>query len=196
MEQLLRIISIILFSSVKFALGPSFVYLNENYQKFTFLQTNLYTIIGGMLGVTVFMYFSEWIVRGYRSLKKLYRKSLKKGKEIFSRPVADIEGNVEIHYDYIEESTPKKRIFTRRNRRIVRIWKSYGLIGLAALTPILFSIPIGTFIITRLEHNHKKILFYMLVSVSCWSLILTSIFELSHVRNIHEIIDTVPLPTK
>ena len=194
MEQLLKIISIILFSSVKFALGPSFVYFNENYQKFTFFQTNLYTIIGGMLGVAVFMYFSEWIIEVYRFLRKLYRKSLKKGKEIFSPPVADIEEKLEIHYDYIEQDKPRKKIFTRRNRRIVRIWKSYGLIGLAALTPILFSIPIGTFIITRLEHNHKKILLYMFISVSCWSLILTSIFELSHVRNIHEIINTVPLP--
>jgi hypothetical protein len=192
MDKLLKIISIILLSSVKFALGPSFVYLKENYQ-FTFFQTNLYTIIGGMLGVIVFMYFSEWIIKIYRWFKKIYRKSLKKGKEIFSKPVADVEGNLEIHYDYIEESKPKKRIFTRRNRRIVRIWKSYGLIGLAALTPILFSIPIGTFMITRLEHNHKKILLYMFISVSCWSLVLTSIFELSHVRNIHEIIKTVPL---
>jgi hypothetical protein len=195
MEELLKIISIILFSSVKFALGPSFVYFNENYQ-FTFLQTNLYTIIGGMLGVTVFIYFSEWIIKIYRWVKKLYRKSLKKGKEIFSRPVADMDSNVEIRYSYIEESKPKKRIFTRRNRRIVRIWKSYGLIGLAALTPILFSIPIGTFMITRLEHNHKRILLYMFISVSCWSLILTSIFELAHVRNIPEIIDTMPLPTR
>jgi hypothetical protein len=190
MEQLLKIISVILFSSVKFALGPSFVYLNENYQ-FTFLQTNLYTIIGGMLGVTVFMFFSEWIIKVYRRLKKLYRKSLKKGKEIFSAPAADIEEEIEIHYDYIE-SQSQKRIFTRRSRRIVRIWKRYGLIGLAALTPILFSIPIGTFIITRLEHNRKKILLYMFISVSCWSLILTSIFELSHVRNIHEIINSAP----
>jgi hypothetical protein len=196
MEQLLRILSIILFSSVKFALGPSFVYLNENYQKFTFFQTNLYTIIGGMLGVTVFMYFSEWIIDIYRWLRKIYRKSVHKGKEMFSRPVADVAGNVEIRYDYIDAAKRKKRIFTRRNRRIVRIWKSYGLIGLTALTPILFSIPIGTFMITRLEHNHRKILVYMLVSVTCWSLILTSIFELSHVRNIHEIMDTVPLPVK
>jgi hypothetical protein len=195
MEQLLKIISVILFSSVKFALGPSFVYLNENYQ-FTFLQTNLYTIIGGMLGVTVFMYFSEWIIKIYRWARKLYRKSLKKGKQIFSRPVADIAANVEIRYDYIEESKPRKRIFTRRNRRIVRIWKSYGLIGLAALTPILFSIPIGTFIITRLERNHKKILLYMFISVSCWSLVLTSIFELAHVRNIPEMIDSMPLHSR
>src|SRR3954470_3698697 len=163
MEKFIQIIVIILISSVKFALGPSYVYFKENYGQFTFLQTNIYTIIGGMLGVTVFMYFSEWIIRAYRNVKKIYRKSLMKGREIFSPPVADVEEKVEIHYDYIEESKNKKRIFTRRSRRIVRIWKNYGLIGLAALTPILFSIPIGTFIITRLEHNHKKILLYMFI---------------------------------
>jgi uncharacterized membrane protein len=39
-------------------------------------------------------------------------------------------------------STKKKKVFTKKNRRIVRIWGSYGELGIAALTPILLT-PIG-----------------------------------------------------
>jgi len=190
-EKLVKILLVILFSSVKFALGPSYVYLNENYQ-FTFLQTNVYTIIGGMLGVVFFMYFSEWLIALYRRAKKRFRKYFRKGQGVFSRPVADVDGVMEIRYDYVD-AEKKKRIFTRRSRRIVRLSRKFSLIWMAALTPILFSIPLGMFVITRLEHNHKKILLYMLISVSCWSLVLTSIFELSHVRNIPEMINNAPL---
>jgi hypothetical protein len=190
-ENLVKILLVILFSSVKFALGPSYVYFNENYQFFTFWQTNLYTIIGGMLGVVFFMYFSEWIIVLYRKARKSFRKHFRSRQGIFSRPVADADGPMEIHYDYID-AEKKKRIFSRKSRRIVRLSRRYGVIGMSALTPIL-SIPVGMFILTRLEKNHKKIILYMLISVSCWSLLLTTIFELAHVRNIPEIMHTVPL---
>jgi hypothetical protein len=83
---------------------------------------------------------------------------------------------------------PQKKIFSARTRRMVRIWKKYGLMGLAALTPVIFSIPIGTFFMTRLEKNKKKIIFYMFISITCWSLIITTFFQLTHVRTLHEII--------
>ena len=167
------------------------MYLNENYQ-FTFLQTNIYTIIGGMLGVVFFMYFSEWMIMLYRKAKKSFRKYFRRRDGVFSRPVADVNEPMEVRYDYID-AEKKKRIFSRRSRRIVKLSRKFSLIWLATLTPILFSIPLGMFIITRLESNHKKILLYMLISVSCWSLVLTSIFELAHVRNIPEMINNAPL---
>ena len=34
-----------------------------------------------------------------------------------------------------------KKIFTKRNRRFVKIWRKYGEIGIAFLTPILLSPP-------------------------------------------------------
>jgi hypothetical protein len=178
--------SLILLSSVKFAFGPSFVYLNKNYN-FNFLETNLYAIVGGMLGVVVFLSLSKWILRVYHRIRVIYFHTFKK-KQIFTDPVADVKEPLKIVYDYIEARRKKKRIFTPRNRRVVRIWQTYGLMGLAALTPILFSIPIGTFIMTRFESNNNKIILYMLFSVIIWSLILTSFFELTHVRNIHEIV--------
>jgi hypothetical protein len=185
-DELARIVVFILISSVKFALGPFYVYLNDKYD-FTFIETNIYAILGGMLGVVVFMYFSEGLYAAYDMVKQYLKKRLAP-RPLFSEPVADVPQELHVHYSYVEKGAGKKKIFTARNRRMVRIWKQYGLIGLAALTPILFSIPLGMFFITRVEKDNRKILIYMLVSVTCWSLILTSLFELLHVRNIPEIV--------
>lgn len=41
---------------------------------------------------------------------------------------------------------PKARVFNRRNRLIIKIRNSYGFAGIIILTPVLLSIPIGTFL--------------------------------------------------
>jgi uncharacterized membrane protein YbhN (UPF0104 family) len=189
-QKIIHFIVVVLLSSVKFIGGPTLVYLNEKYEpEFGFLQANIACISGGMLGVVVFMYFSKWIL-------KIYRSARKKMKKIFSRnhpqyydpPVADITSDVEIRYNYVDNNEWKKKIFSPRSRRMVRIWQRYGLVGLAALTPILFSIPLGTFVMSRLESNRKKILLYMFISIVSWSLILTTLFEVTHARYIHDLI--------
>jgi hypothetical protein len=193
-EELLKILSLILISSVKFAIGPPLVYLTEEYD-FTWLETNLYAILGGMIGVVFFMHFSDWLIIGWHKLRDLFRKKPAPPTDrVFTDPIADSDEPIHIHYSYVEHShsvlveKPKRRVFTPRTRRIVRIWGKYGLFGLAALTPILFSIPLGTFFMVRFEKNKRKILLYMFVSICSWSLILTSFFELTHKRNLHEII--------
>ena len=115
-------------------------------------------------------------------------KNFKDKKQIFANPTVDIDQPVEIHYDYVERKDRKRKVFTPRNRRIIKLWKKFGLIGIAALTPVLFSIPIGTFIITRLEHNHRKVMIYMFISITIWSLALTGVFEIFHIQTIPEII--------
>lgn len=193
MQKVIHFIVVVLLSSVKFIGGPTLVYLNEKYEfEFGFVQANIAIITGGMLGVVVFMYFSKWMLKVYRGIRKRMRRVLSgKYSDFYSPPTADIETDLEIRYSYIEKNEPekKKRIFTPRSRRLVRIWQRYGLVGLAALTPILFSIPLGTFVMARLESNRKKILLYMFISIVCWSLLLTLLFELTHARNIHDILN-------
>jgi len=179
---------VVLLSSVKFIGGPTLVYLNENYQ-FGFIQANIAIVCGGMLGVVVFMSINQWLLKVYRQIrKKLHRVVNKRKRNLYSPPVADINVDVEIHYNYVEKTEWKHKVFTPRSRRLIRLWQTYGLVGLALLTPILFSIPIGTFFLARLESNRKKILLYMFISITFWSLLLTSIFELTNARNLHEIL--------
>jgi hypothetical protein len=190
LESFINILTLILISSVKFAFGPSFAYLNQKYD-FTWLETNIYAIIGGMIGVTIFMHISEWLIKMWDKLRRHYfirKAKRKKRREMFSEPVADVEEHLEIHYQYVEHHVPPKRIFTRQTRRVVKIWKRYGLFGIAALTPVIFSIPIGTFFMSRYEKNRNKIFMYMFISITAWSLILTTFFQLTQVRSLQEIV--------
>ncbi len=187
MDELLKILTLVLLSSVKFTVGLPLVYLNETYD-FTWFETNVYAIIGGMIGVIVFMHVSEWLIEIWDRIRLFFFKKKIQSKSLFSKPTVDIEGNLEVHYDYIDKNLPTRRLFTKRNRKMVQVWRKYGLIGLATLTPILFSIPLGTFFMTRLAKNKKRILIYMFISVTSWSLLITTMFEILHVGSLNEML--------
>lgn len=68
----------------------------------------------------------------------------------------------------------KRKRFSKSNRRFVTIWKRYGLIGVAALTPILLT-PIGGTILAVSSGSPKdKIIIYMFISASVWSVIFST----------------------
>jgi hypothetical protein len=68
-----------------------------------------------------------------------------------------------------------KKKFSERNRKFVRIWRKYGLIGVAALTPVLFTPIGGTLLAVSFGTPRNKLIFAMFVSASVWSVILTTI---------------------
>ena len=55
----------------------------------------------------------------------------------------------------------------------IKTMRKYGLFGIAFLTPIFFSIPIGTFIALRFFPNKKKTLPVLAASVFGWSFVLS-----------------------
>jgi hypothetical protein len=61
------------------------------------------------------------------------------------------------------------RLFTKKNRRKVKIWRAYGLKGVAFLTPIIFSPIGGTIVANSFGESPKKIYFYMFISSVFWS---------------------------
>jgi hypothetical protein len=67
----------------------------------------------------------------------------------------------------------KRKIFSTRNRRIVRIWIKYGPIGIAALTPIFLTPIGGTLIMTSFNVPYKIIFKYMLISGVFWGLLFS-----------------------
>ncbi|MFC2176006.1 hypothetical protein ACFLR1_03450 [Bacteroidota bacterium] len=135
----------ILLSGTKFLTAP-IVSLNMG---FSYVQTLLLTSIGGTLGILFFYYLSSFIVYIY---SKIAHKAASKKKV-----------------------SKKKRVFTWKNKLIVHIKREYGLIGLAALTPILLSIPLGTFLAARYFENPKKVITYLASSVVVWSIIVASV---------------------
>lgn len=177
-----KILAVILLSSVKFIAGPPFAYYDQKYG-FSVFETILYSVIGGMLGVIVFTYFSPYIFNFWHWLRHFFT-SKQKIAEIFGEPTVDVDQPVSITYSYLDLASRRKKVFTKRNRKIVSIWQQFGLIGLAFITPVILSIPIGTVIANSYVSNRKKIFLFMFVSILFWSVLMTSMFELYHVISV------------
>ena len=67
----------------------------------------------------------------------------------------------------------KRKLFTPRNRRLVKIWRKYGLKGVAFLTPVFFSPIIGTVMAASFGETKQRIFFYMLGSALFWGVIFS-----------------------
>ena len=126
---------------------------------FGYFETLLITTIGGILGVSVFFLLSK------ATIKALY-----KAKE-------SIQHHKEHELELAGIHTPqtRKRIFTWKNKMIVKTVRRFGLIGIALITPVFLSIPLGTFIAFRYFHNKKKVYAYLSIAVLFWSIILSSL---------------------
>ena len=143
----------------------------------------LYSVIGGMLGVFVFTFFSDKIHLIWTIIKSKLKKTFNANQN-YSEPVADIEKPIKIKYEYVNANQPTRKVFTKRNRRLVILFKKYGLFGIALLTPILISIPIGTVVANSFEANKRKIFLYMFISILFWSTVMVSLFEIFHAKNV------------
>ena len=66
-----------------------------------------------------------------------------------------------------------RKVFTKRNRRLVKWWNKYGLAGVSFLTPVLLSPVIGALVVNALGGAKQKILLYMAVSAVFWALVIT-----------------------
>jgi hypothetical protein len=183
-SELLKIVLIILLSSVKFVAGPPFAYFDERYD-FSFFETVLYCVMGGMLGVWFFTFFSLEVQLTVHWVKRQLKKAVRK-PQIFSKP-RSTEGEIEITYSLVDEHAANKKVFTPHSRRFVKLWRQYGLIGVAFLTPVIISIPIGTIILNAFEDNKRKIFVYMFFSILFWSVFFTSIFEFMHAVNLPDL---------
>ncbi|MGB1241641.1 MAG: hypothetical protein ACPG49_03915 [Chitinophagales bacterium] len=73
----------------------------------------------------------------------------------------------------------KKKTFTinRRKRIIVRIKNSYGLAGIAFLTPVFLTVPVGTIVANAFYKNKAKVYSYMFIAFSFWSVIFAGTYH-------------------
>ena len=64
-----------------------------------------------------------------------------------------------------------KRIFTKFNRRVIRVKQKFGLTGIALITPIIGT-PVGAFLAERFFKHKRRVIIYLSLSVMVWSLVL------------------------
>ena len=133
MEQVVLTFTIILWSSVKYALGAGIAL----YANIGLLPSISLTVGGGMLGIICFTYFGSKV-----------RK-------------------------FINNHTPHNKLrINKKTRMMVRVKNSFGLPGIAFLTPVLLSIPVGVLMATALTSNKQRIFSTMFISLLFWSSIL------------------------
>ena len=106
---------------------------------FNFIQTLIFSIVGGGLGVFLFSALSNKINRLFPKKKKIKRTKKRGVQEVIT----------------------------------IKTARKYGVYGIAAITPILLSIPIGTLIALRFFPEKKKTVPILMSSVVIWSLILS-----------------------
>ena len=116
---------------------------------YNYLQCILTSCSGAIFSTIFFTYLSDGIIKWWDKLKD----------------------------KWITKKGPKKH-FTKSNRRIIRIKNRFGLIGIAALTPILLSIPLGAFLAERFYKDKKKVIIYISIATFFWSNALYFIFLL------------------
>lgn len=138
MKELLIILS----ATWKFAATfPVAIYAFE----MSFIETLLYTNIGGLLGIIASLFLSKGII--------LLWKQLNSGKQ--------------------EQPKKRRKKFSVRNRRLVKLKTKYGMPGIAILTPVLLSIPLGTFLTAKYYGQKKSSYLYLILGQVSWSFIYT-----------------------
>jgi len=71
-------------------------------------------------------------------------------------------------------SSARKKKFSERTRNFVRFWRKYGIVGVAALTPILLTPVGGTILAVSFGAPKKQLILYMFISAAIWSVILSA----------------------
>jgi len=110
-------------------------------------QTVLITSSGGIAGVSFFYFLGRWMI--------VYIRSTVSNK----RP-----GH-------------SKKVFTRRNRSIVKFKEGFGLIGLVVVTPAILSIPIGCVVAAKFYYKNRLTYPLLVISTFVWSVGLTYFSE-------------------
>jgi len=76
----------------------------------------------------------------------------------------------DIFYSFLKKTIFKNRkIFSPMTRRTVRVWNKRGLIGIAFLTPVLFSPVGGALIAASFGEDKRKVILYMFLSACFWA---------------------------
>ena len=161
-----KLIEILILSGFKFLLAPPLSFKLG----FTYFQTMLVTTIGGLLGVLFFFFLSEIILQLFRRAWP-YIKSFLFNRNGDHKPIVVPKSN-----------NVNKKKFSKKNKFIVLAKRKYGLWGIAALTPVLLSIPFGTFLANKYYSNKKSVLFSLAISVVCWSIIMSTIYAIFKIK--------------
>ena len=92
-----------------------------------------------------------------------------------------------ILYEYLMRrlfpNRPRKKIMTKKNRLLVKAKHYFGILGISAISPLVLSIPFGTFIAISFfgYKNRVKTIVLMSISANLWAIILYFTYTKFHI---------------
>jgi len=82
-------------------------------------------------------------------------------------------------------SVQKPKLFSGRARYAVRVWQRFGIIGIAVMTPLLFTPIGGSLLALSFKVPTARVLFFMAVSGIFWAIVFTvMMYQLTFVRDL------------
>lgn len=70
-----------------------------------------------------------------------------------------------------------ERRIANSSYRTKKLWESYGMLGIAFLTPLIFTPILGSIIAVMFESSRRKIVKYMLASAIFWGITISFLFD-------------------
>ncbi len=77
---------------------------------------------------------------------------------------------------FAKQPKTDKLVINAKLRFIVKLRRSYGLAGIAFLTPLVLTVPVGAIVATSIYKNRLQVYTYMLVAFVFWSLLLCGLY--------------------
>jgi membrane protein DedA with SNARE-associated domain len=68
---------------------------------------------------------------------------------------------------------PRRKRFSERNKKFIGIWRKYGIVGVAFLTPLVLTPIGGTLLAVGFGTPRDKLIFYMFISAAIWASIFS-----------------------
>jgi uncharacterized membrane protein len=82
-------------------------------------------------------------------------------------------------------SVQKPKLFSGRARYAVRVWQRFGIIGIAVMTPLLFTPIGGSMLALSFKVPTARVLFFMAISGIFWAIVFTvMMYQLTFVRDL------------
>jgi len=160
--MVLKMAHVVLLASFKYLLTVPYTKIIG----LTYSQALIAVLLGGIGGFLFFYYVSNWLI----------------GKYGYIRPYINllIPGFIKRKYrQFLEKKSSKpKKIFSGRNRLIVKIKRTYGFWGIIIMTPVLLTFPVGAFLASKYYSKKKNIVGYMVGSITAWAFLLTTLIHI------------------
>jgi hypothetical protein len=160
MIAIFKIIQVFFLASVKYVLTFPYALIIG----LDFGQTLIAVTLGGIAGFFFFYYFSGFAIRKYHHLKTWLWKC--------SSPALRLKLRQLIAW---RKRMTGERVFSKRNRFIVRFRSKFGLPGIVILSPVILSIPFGAFLLNKYYSQHKFAMSYMVLSILSWTAVFVAV---------------------